>query len=397
MERLTEQESWVSHLDPEFNDAGTRVRAATSLATSKFNALLIRRGLPALRRASTDADPAVRAAAAATLRKIEQTWADSPTLREAVLKNFGLGRPSWLYRDGVKHFDKRDVTLLLDGLADAEVSVRRTAAYQLKVNHRSGVGDHTEWIIESLVQALDDGDAVVREEAANALFNISDALQEVHDLDDRRPERVLVHWAKVCAYGWGVELFRRVAVPALEKASSDPNERVRAAALDALQRVPGPRPDRQQLVPTIARRLQEETLSSPRYDPPDAATRNEFGHCPDLQSRGAARDHGPGSCGAAQARPTGDSSAASPVGIHLYVDDVDEVRRRVIAAGIQTISSLFDDRAFGERSCSFVDPFDVLWIVITCKEKGTRADMQRRLDRMGRVLREPPPLRFDDV
>jgi HEAT repeat protein len=268
MEGLTQLESWVSEVDyPEFHDAEARIHAAAGLATSFPTALVIRRGVPALRRASAEGEPAVRAAAAAAVQAIEQKWADSPAVREVVIKEFDHG--SILYRDGVEFFDQHDVMLLVEALADAEVRVRRAAARTLRNEHARGLSDYTEEIVESLVRALNDDDVAVRRYAAGALVSIGIRLDEAQEA---RPPifgaRTLVHWAKICACGWGVDAFRKVAVPALAKTRRlDSDESVRAAAGHAL--LPH-RPARKLLVPTILKAFQHPVVGPCPYDPVDA-------------------------------------------------------------------------------------------------------------------------------
>jgi PhnB protein len=46
----------------------------------------------------------------------------------------------------------------------------------------------------------------------------------------------------------------------------------------------------------------------------------------------------------------------SPVGLHLYVDDVDSVARQAVAAGAKELRPV-KDQFYGDRTGSFEDPF----------------------------------------
>ncbi len=54
----------------------------------------------------------------------------------------------------------------------------------------------------------------------------------------------------------------------------------------------------------------------------------------------------------------------TPVMIHLYVDDVDAVSKRAIAAGMVVVLSV-EDRPYGDRAGRVKDPYGHVWIIST--------------------------------
>jgi PhnB protein len=67
----------------------------------------------------------------------------------------------------------------------------------------------------------------------------------------------------------------------------------------------------------------------------------------------------------------------SPVSIHLYVEDVDTVYNRAIAAGAKAKRPVVD-QFYGDRSGSFEDPFGHVWHVATHTEDLTEEEIGRR-------------------
>jgi PhnB protein len=67
----------------------------------------------------------------------------------------------------------------------------------------------------------------------------------------------------------------------------------------------------------------------------------------------------------------------TPVGIQLYVDDVDAVTRRALAAGAKTLRPV-KDQFYGDRSGTLSDPFGHQWTISTHKEDVSLEEMQRR-------------------
>ena len=73
----------------------------------------------------------------------------------------------------------------------------------------------------------------------------------------------------------------------------------------------------------------------------------------------------------------------SPVGICLYVENVDEVFKRAIEAGAKTEKNMeVKDQFYGDRSGNLVDPFGHKWTIATHIEDLTFEEMQKRSDAM---------------
>lgn len=73
------------------------------------------------------------------------------------------------------------------------------------------------------------------------------------------------------------------------------------------------------------------------------------------------------------------STGGTPVGLMLYVDDVDRVFRRAVEAGAKTQQEL-KDQFYGDRSGTLIDPFGHRWTVATHIEDVTEEEMQRRME-----------------
>jgi PhnB protein len=67
----------------------------------------------------------------------------------------------------------------------------------------------------------------------------------------------------------------------------------------------------------------------------------------------------------------------TPVGLMLYVDDVDTVFKRAVTAGAKEKQAL-TDQFYGDRSGTVVDPFGHSWTIATHKEDVSPEEMQRR-------------------
>jgi len=68
----------------------------------------------------------------------------------------------------------------------------------------------------------------------------------------------------------------------------------------------------------------------------------------------------------------------SPVIILLYVEDVDAVTARAIAAGAKAVRPV-QDQFYGDRSGTIADPFGHVWTIATHKEDVSPEEMQRRM------------------
>ncbi|MDN7431425.1 VOC family protein [Burkholderia sp. AU45388] len=72
-----------------------------------------------------------------------------------------------------------------------------------------------------------------------------------------------------------------------------------------------------------------------------------------------------------------ESLGATPVTLHLHVDDADELVARAVAAG-GTLDRAPEDHFYGERSGTVRDPFGHRWLIGHAIEKVTPEEMQRR-------------------
>ena len=71
----------------------------------------------------------------------------------------------------------------------------------------------------------------------------------------------------------------------------------------------------------------------------------------------------------------------TPVSLMLYVDDVDTVFARAIAAGAEERMAVAD-QFYGDRSGNLTDPFGHQWTVATHKEDVAPEEMDRRFREM---------------
>ena len=72
----------------------------------------------------------------------------------------------------------------------------------------------------------------------------------------------------------------------------------------------------------------------------------------------------------------------SPVGLHLYVEDVDAVVARAVAAGA-TLTRAVADQFYGDRVGGITDPFGHRWFIATHKEDLTKDELHRRAAAQG--------------
>jgi len=68
----------------------------------------------------------------------------------------------------------------------------------------------------------------------------------------------------------------------------------------------------------------------------------------------------------------------SPAFIYMYVEDVDAVHSRAVAAG-GTASEAPNDKQYGDRSSTVVDPSGVTWYIATRIENVSGAETARRM------------------
>ena len=72
----------------------------------------------------------------------------------------------------------------------------------------------------------------------------------------------------------------------------------------------------------------------------------------------------------------------SPVSIMIYVDDVDTVFNRAVAAGA-SVKEAVSDKFYGDRMGTLADPFGHVWHVSTHKEDVSVEEMERRAKAAG--------------
>lgn len=75
------------------------------------------------------------------------------------------------------------------------------------------------------------------------------------------------------------------------------------------------------------------------------------------------------------------SLGGSPVAIHLYVEDVDALANRAIAAGATAVRPVAD-QFYGDRAGTLADPFGHRWFIATRKENVSSAEMAKRYEAM---------------
>lgn len=71
----------------------------------------------------------------------------------------------------------------------------------------------------------------------------------------------------------------------------------------------------------------------------------------------------------------------SPVRLHLYVEEVDEVFARALRAGAKELIPVAD-QFYGDRSGRLEDPFGHVWILASRREEVGLEEMQRRSDEL---------------
>jgi PhnB protein len=67
----------------------------------------------------------------------------------------------------------------------------------------------------------------------------------------------------------------------------------------------------------------------------------------------------------------------TPVGLLMYVEDVDTSAKRIVAAGAKTLRPV-QDQFYGDRSGTFEDPFGHKWTIATRVEDVSPDEMHRR-------------------
>jgi PhnB protein len=72
------------------------------------------------------------------------------------------------------------------------------------------------------------------------------------------------------------------------------------------------------------------------------------------------------------------SLGGSPLSLMIYVEDVDTVFNQAVAAGA-TIKEALQDKFYGDRMGTVVDPYGHIWHVATHKEDVSPEEMQERM------------------
>jgi PhnB protein len=75
------------------------------------------------------------------------------------------------------------------------------------------------------------------------------------------------------------------------------------------------------------------------------------------------------------------SIGGTPVGIHIYVTDVDALADRAAAAGAKLLRPVAD-QFYGDRSATLQDPFGHRWFFATHKEDVAPEELRRRHEAM---------------
>ncbi len=70
-----------------------------------------------------------------------------------------------------------------------------------------------------------------------------------------------------------------------------------------------------------------------------------------------------------------------PVHMMLYVEDVDAVTAKAVAAGSR-ITEPLEDKFYGDRSATLVDPFGHMWTLASHVKDVTAEEMQQLLEQM---------------
>lgn len=74
----------------------------------------------------------------------------------------------------------------------------------------------------------------------------------------------------------------------------------------------------------------------------------------------------------------------SPVGLALYLSDVDAAVERAVASGAKIVRPVAD-QFYGDRSGTIEDPFGHVWYVMTHIEDVSEDEMRRRMSAMAQA------------
>ncbi len=76
------------------------------------------------------------------------------------------------------------------------------------------------------------------------------------------------------------------------------------------------------------------------------------------------------------------SLGGSPITLMIYVEDVDSVFKQALGAGAQEQRPV-EDKFYGDRSGTLVDPYGHIWHISTHKEDVTSEEMEKRMAATG--------------
>jgi PhnB protein len=76
------------------------------------------------------------------------------------------------------------------------------------------------------------------------------------------------------------------------------------------------------------------------------------------------------------------SLGGSPVGMAIYVPDVDKLAKQIVAAGAKEMRPVMD-QFYGDRSGTFEDPFGHVWTIATHKEDLSPEEIEKRFKAQG--------------
>ena len=74
-------------------------------------------------------------------------------------------------------------------------------------------------------------------------------------------------------------------------------------------------------------------------------------------------------------------SGGSPIGLHVYVGDVDTLFARAVDAGAKIIRPV-QDQFYGDRTGTLEDPFGHIWFIATHKEDLQPNEIKQRAETM---------------
>jgi PhnB protein len=76
------------------------------------------------------------------------------------------------------------------------------------------------------------------------------------------------------------------------------------------------------------------------------------------------------------------SAGSSPVGLHVYVEDVDKIFSQAVDAGAKIIKPV-QDQFYGDRTGALEDPFGHIWFVATHKQDLSPEEIRKRATAKG--------------